>query len=500
MQRIRESKGIFLALLFFVMLLLFSSCTRTLGYGVLFWSSEDPQIPSGTVLRVYIRSNINRVWVAGIPRELRAPENPMTRFEVPLSHMELVGSRRRAHERAAVFAPYALVYAETLQDGLPIRESPDNVSRRVYRLREGEVVKILHPVRGQAVIGAAGTPLPGEWFRVLTADGTAGYCFSYRLRLFEHTGGSLDMARHGQQDMEDPDLDSIFTRVWSPESYAVMVNTRRINLEEFAQRWHFDPGQDTGTARIRTGDVDLAFPFTQIRANGTRSWNFEGSTLQMSLRPDNALTVQFNEPGGIHRTLVFSALHSSVDNIIHQETVRREALFRNIYQHSAEFTSTNFGTLTLQEDGRFTWTGNMLLVPQVIPVSAMGSGTIDMGLSLSNAMAAHHTGAFTMLFDGIGGARIPVNFMYTLDPHGLRIEHAPQTSMDGLTVVRRASSPQVVNFFRVERPDANVFDFSSPFDTTDQWDMWDSSGLFDVFDFDLFDFDLTEDGVHGDFF
>ncbi|MCL2373651.1 MAG: SH3 domain-containing protein [Treponema sp.] len=486
--------------LFVFTIILFSSCTRRMGYGVLFWSSEYPAVPSGTVLRVYIRSNINRVWVVGTPRELRVPESRINRFEVPLSHLELVGSRRRAAERAEIFAPYALMYAETLQDGLPIRESPDNTSRRVYRLREGEIIKILRPVSGQVVVGAAGDPLAGQWYRVLTADGTAGYCFSYRLRIFEHTGGSLAMLQQEQRlEIDDPDLDRVLARAWSPEIYGTMVNNRRIDLEQFSQRWHFDPGQDTGTARIRTGEFDLAFPFTHIIPIGTQSWRFEGTTLQMNLRSENTLAVQFSEPGGMLRTLVFVALPSNVDDIIHQETARREFLFRNMYEHGPVFTSNNFGTLTFQSDGRFTWTGNMLLVPQVISASALGSGSADMSLFLNNAMNQHYTGAFTLSFDGVGGARFPVSFMYMLDPHGLRIEHVPQTSMDGSIVARRASSPLVIYFFRAERPDARTaFDFSapsSPLDAGETWD-WDSPDTFDFFD----PFDFADDGAQDDLF
>jgi hypothetical protein len=51
--------------------LLAGSCTRLLGWGVLLWSTDDPLIPSGTVLPVYMRSNIDQVWVVGIPEEYR---------------------------------------------------------------------------------------------------------------------------------------------------------------------------------------------------------------------------------------------------------------------------------------------------------------------------------------------------------------------------------------------------------------------------------------------
>jgi hypothetical protein len=38
--------------------------------------------------------------------------------------------------------------------------------------------------------------------------------------------------------------------------------------------------------------------------------------------------------------------------------------------------------------------------------------------------------------------------MYTLDDQGLRIEYAPDTSMDGILVARRSSSPMILYFFK----------------------------------------------------
>ena len=442
---------IFLAMI--LAALLFSSCTRRLGYGVLLWSTEYPAVPSGTVLPVYIRSNINQVWVVSIPREFRSEGSRMDRFEVPLANLELAGNRRRAVTRAEDFAAYALVYAETLQDGLPLRERPDNTSRRVYRLRHGEIIKVLYSANGVMPVGTTGEPLPGEWFRVLTEDGTAGYGFSYRLRLFTHTEGSTLAAARGDYLEYDPVLDRIFSRAWSPESYRIMINNRRIDLEELSHQWHFDPGLDTGTARIFTGDLDMTFQYNRISSTGTQSWRFDGTSLQMNLRSENTLSVQFTESNGIFRSLVFVALPTSVDDIILQETLRRESQFQHIYDHGPVFASNHYGTITFQENGRFTWIGNSLLVPQIIPATVLGSGSADMRLHLAGTLEDVHDGAFTLHFDGINNPGARVDFMYSLDTQGLRIEHAPGTSMDGMSVVRRASSPLVIFFFRVQRPD-----------------------------------------------
>ena len=460
----------FLSILFLPFLLLsvtvlFSSCSRLLGYGILLWSADDPPIPSGTVLPVYIRSNIDHVWVVGIPSEFRASGSKIDKFEIPLSKLELAGSRKKAEERAISFAPYALVYAETLQDGLPIRENPDNGARRVYRLKLGEVIKILSTANGVPAVGATGDPLPGEWFRVLTEDGISGYCFSYRLKLFDYMGGSLAAVRNAQQEAEDPYLDRLLAHIWSPETYGVMVSTGRIDLKEIAQKWCFDPGLDTGIARIFTKEVDRSFMYSKIRSTGTQSWRFEGTQLQMNLRSENTLAVQFTEDSGILKTLLFVALPSGVDDIILQESARRDELFRNIYEYGPVFSSNNYGTLSFREDGRFSWTGYSLLVPQVISAYAMGNGIIDMRLYIADSFLDRYDGAFTMQFNDAGGMETQTSFMYKIDSQGFRIEYVPQTSLDGMTVVRRASTPVIIYFFRSDlSDDRSMSGFSLPRD------------------------------------
>jgi hypothetical protein len=416
---------------------------------VLLWSADDPAIPSGTVLPIYIRSNIDRVWVAGIPEEYREKGSNIDKFEIPLAKLELAGSKKKARERAEAFAPYALSYAETLQDRLPIREFPENGARTVYRLRLGEIIKIITPVVGVAAVGTTGDPLPGEWFRVLTEDGTSGYCFSYRLRIFDHGGGRLIATGAVESITEDPELDRLLSRIWSAEDYGTMVNTQRIDLDDLRQYWGFDPGQDTGIARIKTREVDRSFSYTAIRSTGTRSWRFDGTSLQMSLRSDTVLAVQYTEENGLPRTFLFVALQNSVNDLIIQELARRDALFKIIFDQGPVFTSYNYGTIVFSEDGRFTWTGNDLLIPSVIPASALGSGVLDMRLFLSPSLGGYN-GAFTLRFSRLSGGASEVNFIYTLDNQGFRLEYVPYTSLDGTVVSRRATSPLVLYFFRAE--------------------------------------------------
>ncbi|MDR0584667.1 MAG: SH3 domain-containing protein [Treponema sp.] len=438
--------GRFLGFPLLFLSLVCSSCSRQ-GWGVLLWATEEPPIPSGTVLPVYIRSNIDKVWVLGVPKAFR-DAGGLDKVEVPLARFELAGGKRKAERRARDFARYARTYAENLQDGLPIRDGPDNGGRRVYRLRTGEIIKILERVEGNPAIGAGGEPLPGDWYRVLTAEGSTGYCFSYRLKLFEHWGGALVAAPVEREEAASPELDALMAKVWSPESYGQMLANRRVNTEELARRWGFYIGQDTGIAHIYLPDMERSFSYSGIRPDGDRAWRFEGTSLRMNLRSDTALAVQFADNDGATRTLLFTALPAGVDDLIMQENARREALFYSIYNQGPVFTSNNYGTIVFTEDGEFGWSGFDLLVPQVIPERS-GGGRVAMDLFLTPSFEGRYNGACTFYFDGPRG-ETAVRFMYILDSQGFRLELVPDYCIEDGIVTRRDSSPVVLYFFRDE--------------------------------------------------
>jgi hypothetical protein len=428
---------------------LFGSCEKHLGWGVLLWSTKNPVVPSGTILPVYIKSNLNQVWVAGIPDEYRTGDQE-NKFEIPLWQLELQKTKGAARKYAAAFAEYAKTYAEILQDGLPIRDLPDNNARRVYRLKLGQIIKILSREEGIPAISTTGEPLPGDWFRVLTEDGTVGYCFSYRLNLFEHTDGVLAATANTVEDTLDPDLEYVLSKVWSPEFYLAMMLDNKINVEEFSKQWQFLPGQETGIARIYHPDVDKTFSYSGIRRTGNRSWRFLEASLQMSLQTDTTLAVQYTENRGALQTLLFVALPSPVPDIITQELGRRDALFEILYIQGPRFTSANYGSLAFGAEGTFTWRNYDFLIPEVISSTALGSGTVDMGLFLDRSLSDRYDGALSFRFDGIGGTDTVANFLYTLDAQGVRLEHIPPGNLAESTVTRRAVSPIIIYFYKAE--------------------------------------------------
>jgi hypothetical protein len=246
---------------------------------------------------------------------------------------------------------------------------------------------------------------------------------------------------------EDPDLDMVLSRSWYPDWYGTMAASRRIDLADLSRRWRFSPSPDTGIAHLYLPTADLSFSYTGIQRAGSRSWRFVGSSLQMQLPLDTTLVVQYTENDGPQRSATFVTLPLELDDLIAQETERRETLFQNLYALGPAFQSTNYGNLLFAENGRFVWTGNNMLIPQVIPAAALGSGSISMDLFLESGLEERYTGAFTLRFDGISGSGIPVGFLYTADNQGLRIEYVPPDNLRGVTVTRRAAAPTVIYFF-----------------------------------------------------
>jgi hypothetical protein len=124
-------------------------------------------------------------------------------------------------------------------------------------------------------------------------------------------------------------------------------------------------------------------------------------------------------------------------------------LYNVIYNQGPVFTSNNYGTLNFRENKTFSWKGFDLLVPQFIPETTGGDGTISMDLFLDTSLEDRYNGAFTMHFgkNGSGGEAAILRCMYALDNQGFRIEIAPESTVEDMTVVRRAPSPMVLYFY-----------------------------------------------------
>src|SRR5574344_509292 len=154
------------------------SCQGIMGYSVVLWNMPEHNLTDGTIVPVYIKSNVSHVYVVGLPQTKEKVEVPLWQISEPQSH-------GKAKKLVAKYKAYEHTYARCVLDGLPIRADKVNTSKQVYRLRKDEVVRALYEAEGQAVMTGKNSAMDGKWLRVISKDGTLGWCFSYNLRLFK---------------------------------------------------------------------------------------------------------------------------------------------------------------------------------------------------------------------------------------------------------------------------------------------------------------------------
>jgi len=101
-----------------------SACSGKMGYGVVLWSIPEHGLFDGAVVPIYVRSNIGKVYIIGIPGSKQKIEVPLWRITDP-------ESKGKALKTAQRLAEYRRQYAVAALDGLPIRTEPVNTAKRV---------------------------------------------------------------------------------------------------------------------------------------------------------------------------------------------------------------------------------------------------------------------------------------------------------------------------------------------------------------------------------
>ena len=266
-------------------LLLAASCTPRIGWGLLLWTDQEAGLHAGAVVPVYIRSNIEKKYVIGVPESNR-------KVEVPLWQLELFGSKRAAEKARLPFGSYLTSYLFANRDGLPVRETPTNLGRRVYRLREGQSVKILSEVQGDVV--KTGTDiLQGSWFKVLTEDGSQGYVFSNTMRMYDELTEAPPSIAQSASDNTARSVDLVFSRTWRGEYFQTMIDDGRIDLDTFNARYGLFSDAVRRQIRIEQPLISQVFNYTSIAQSG-QDFLFEGTPLRIRFDGDNRLIADWS--------------------------------------------------------------------------------------------------------------------------------------------------------------------------------------------------------------
>lgn len=430
----------FLSLIFLSLFtVFFSSCSGRIGWSVILWTIPEQQIADGEIVPVYLKSNIQHIYVI---------ENPHTkeRIAVPLWQISEPSSKSQALKTAELHKSYLSQYARCAYDGLPIRESPINTSKQVYRLRKDEIIRLLYEGEGTAPTTGS-QALEGKWLSVLTSDGHEGWCFSHNLKQFTmNADGSFGTgAQEAQIKEADKKLEYMLASTWYPEYYSKMINSKEINLEEMQIPFTFDPGVQSGTILIGWPNLSAAYTFSGITKVDDGVYKFDNTPVQVTIRSTKLITVHHTDSKGKPRSLNYITLGNEVDipELIAAETERRETLFRNLKNQGPDFRSSGYGTLTFSDPFAFAWKNFDELVPSVISKDAKDEGTVSFKYPVPKALRARFDGIITFKFNG---QQKEVSFFYKSESNGLRLTLASITlTPNDKTGVPQASASLPVN-------------------------------------------------------
>ncbi len=433
-------------ILFFLFILssffLISCKDKVIGYSVVLWNNPEQEIKSGDVLPVYIKSNISHVYIAG--KNLNLKENEQ-KIEIPLWQLTEPVKKSKLSAIKEKYQENARTYANVKTDGLPCRAEPVNTAKQVYRLRKGEIIKILYKGNGQSPM-TGGKPLPGEWYKILTDNGTTGWCFSYNLDLFEtdDNGNRIGGNDFVDEVQEDEIYKLIVSNVWYPEEFRSLIDSEDIDLSKIHPSYRFTIDEENKKVSLNTQKIHESWIYDGYSKIDDREYELKNISIKIIYRKADYIVVRYTDETGKPQDLNFVTIKEDLNEIISKEKQRRSEELMNLW-YKGPYSSQSYGKLSFTEDNLFKWTGFKLLVPSVIPAGSKNNGSAQIKYSVSKTLKKDYDGIVTFTFEG---SSQEINFLYKMDDGGLKLEDTIGASFKGNQITSRGVSPVIIFFKR----------------------------------------------------
>lgn len=428
----------FLAAVLFAVLSLTSCSDKVMGYSVVLWNIPEYEIQSGEVVPVYIKSNISHVYVIGT--------HEGEKIEVPLWQLTEPVKKSKSKKIVEKYRDHANTYASVKVDGLPARAEAVNTAKQVYRLRKGEVIKILYKVKGTAPM-TGGKPLEGDWYKILTNNGTQACCFSYNLTLFQTdaSGNQTGGDKIEIEEEEDTLLEEkVIGKTWYPDSYATMINSGSIDLSKLKPSYNFVIDSENSKVSLNLSGIHETWAYDGYTRTGDNEYTLKGIPIIIIYKKSTFIVVRYTDDTGKPQEINLVTLAEDLNEIILNEKQRRSEAYLQIWAHGPIYESDSYGKITFNEDGAIHWSNFKLLVPSVIQKGAKNNGSASVKYVLSKSLAESYDGVLTFKFQDMDNE---VNFLYKVESTGLRLEDATGATKNGNQIVARSSSP-IIMFFK----------------------------------------------------
>ncbi len=375
-------------------LLLVAACEPApRGYGVVLWSAGGA-LPAAAAVEVMEESTIEDRYVV----RRAAPEGERGEEPVPVARwrVRVFPEPEPAAAFAEQYMPYAASYAYAARNGLPVRAEASATADIVYKLRDGEVVKVLQREPQPDQVGV----YENYWYHLLTEGGVSGYTFGEFLPVFETRGDPYPEALRLRS--EDATLDHVLATVWRPGEFRAMVITGRYDLDRFRAEYGLFPDPEAQVFRLVTAAGTREFAYENIERVGDGRYLLRrGDTvggLRLTVQSASRLAVSYTAAGRAV-TRVFVALSSDVAELIAAERARRDQLYADLAARGARWRSTGYGTIELGAERGYRWRGFGGLVPGLLPPGLPGTGRVDFRYEPGPELAGRYDQVITFLFD-----------------------------------------------------------------------------------------------------
>jgi hypothetical protein len=445
---------------------LLSSCSSRLGWGVVLWTAPEGPLPAGSIVPVYIKSNIQRVYVVGVPGSKERGK----KIELPFWQVKIFRGKGVAQAFVKSMGENVGLYMVAVRDGLPLRDKPANTAKRVYRLREGQAVKILQKVEGEEV-STGGEALRGSWYSVLSDDGAAGYAFSYAFRIYDEAKEGPPVLSSGEKALSGR-VDLVFSRSWRPEYFQEMLDDGQVDLDYFTLRYGLFVDAIRRQIRLELPAASKVFNYTDI-SESKGLYVFEGSSLRVKIESDSRMVCSWSGGSlsaaqdaaaadappsaaaadesvdlpetveddyastGAKGSATFVVLSAEPQEAIRAETLRRQKLLSAFVDAGGgEWGSLDgaagAGRLSIGKNGRFSWKARGEAAGKLVPEGLGPTGEIAMRLVLDASLGSAWEGALSLRFDP-SESEAPgsqagkwIDLLYRRSPAGLVLARASE--------------------------------------------------------------------------
>jgi len=408
---------------------------RAIGYGLVLWGDPASSFTTGQVLPVAQESSIQETLLV-------RPEGSRELVEIPAWRVRLFKSREEARLAAEQYAAFGDKYGYSERDGLPIREQPEPEAKRVYKLREGQLVKVVSRSEAQAQVAG----YEAYWYEVLTEDGAKGYCFGAYLPVFTATGDPREEVERLRA--RDPALEALVSTPWRPEYFQEMVDSGRVDLVRFSPEIGLFIDEESRTVRMVSQRSRQTFRYTAIENVGPNRYVFVGedrnSDLRAHLQSRERLVVTYSRNEQL-LSAVYVRFEDDIGALIAAEQERRQQLYEDFAARGRILSSTAYGRITLQEGMRFVWEDFGRLQELVFLKPVQGSGAVDFPYRLAAPLTDRYDGVISFRFREYGPEE-NTTFLYRFDSGGVRFESVSPGNIQDQEVLRPDATSLVIFF------------------------------------------------------